>query len=144
MNPILTLIFRGLVLLFIYVFVGWITYIIFKGIRAFSNKQSTHFSPEISLKTNLNQENYEKEFNQLELIIGRSSDSDFSIPDETVSLKHCHLFYDHQQWWADDLNSTNGSFLNETLIDSPVVLTNGDVLRLGNVTINIQILNKTE
>jgi len=37
--------------------------------------------------------------------------------------------------------STNGTYLNNTLIDSPIILTDGDQLQLGHIKISIQLHN---
>ncbi len=139
MNPIIALVLRGILITLIYLFVGWIGYTIFSELGVTLRKQAPTLAPRIMLNTIVEQKDYEKTFNQLKLTIGRDPDCDFSIRDETISLRHCQLSYHHKQWWAHDLNSTNGSYLNSILIDSPIVITDGDVLRLGNVIINIQI-----
>jgi hypothetical protein len=139
MNAILALILRGLLLLVTYIFVGWIGYTILKDLRALFIRQSDPVVPAILLRSTFDQEPIEKEFAKHEIILGRDPDCEFSIPDETISLKHCKLSYRQKQWWANDLNSTNGTFLNQNLIESATVLTDGDILRLGNVSIVVQI-----
>lgn len=142
MNAILALILRGLLLLLAYLFVGWIGYTIFKDLKSlFLGRENLQRSP-IILKVMDGQEPIEKQFTKHEIILGRDPDCDLTISDETVSLKHCKLTHHHKQWWANDLKSTNGSFLNDNLIESDVIITNGDVMQLGNVSIFIQISQK--
>lgn len=139
MNAILALILRGLLLTITYVFVGWIGYTILKDLRSLFGTQTEPTAPTIFLRSSINQEPIEMDFSKPEIILGRDPDCEFTIPDETISLRHCKLSYHHKQWWANDLNSTNGTFLNQDLIESAVILTDSDVLRLGNVSIIIQI-----
>ncbi|MBW6465221.1 MAG: FHA domain-containing protein [Brevefilum sp.] len=139
MNAILALILRGLLLVLTYVFVGWIGYTILKDLRSLFARQSEPVASTIFLRSSINQDPIEMDFSKPEIILGRDPDCEFTIPDETISLRHCKLSYHHKQWWANDLNSTNGTFLNQDLIESAVILTNGDVLRLGNVSIIVQI-----
>ena len=138
MNAILALILRLLFLILAYVFVGWIGYTIFKDLRALFRGQKDSPVTPITLRAVINDEPIEKQFAKTEIILGRDPDCDFSVSDETISLRHCKLSYHHKQWWANDLNSTNGSFLNENPIDSPTIITEGDELRLGKVTFVIQ------
>lgn len=139
MNAILALIFRGLLLVLTYVFVSLIGYTILKDLRALFGHQSNPLVPAIILRSTIDQELIEKEFAKHEIILGRDPDCDFSIPDETISLRHCKLSYHQKQWWANDLNSTNGTFLNQDLIDVAIIITDGDILRLGNVSIVVHI-----
>lgn len=139
MNAILTLILRVILLLLAYLFVGWIGLTIFKDLRTRTIVKTNFSTPEITIFGQDDWESISKSFQKPEIFIGRDPDSDISIPNETISIKHCKIFFHHKQWWANDLDSTNGSFINETPIDSPVIITNGDVLRLGNVTLSIKI-----
>jgi pSer/pThr/pTyr-binding forkhead associated (FHA) protein len=41
------------------------------------------------------------------------------------------LRYHHNQWWAEDIHSTNGTFINREKIMDPTVLFSEDVLRCG-------------
>lgn len=139
MNAILALILRVLLLLLTYIFVGWIGYAIYKDLRSRRLGRSELSAPTITLSGIADWESVEKQFMKKEIILGRDPDSDLNIPDETISLRHCKLTYHHKQWWAYDLNSTNGSFLNDHPIDSAVIITTSDVLRLGNVSFVINI-----
>jgi hypothetical protein len=71
-------------------------------------------------------------------LIGRAAHCDIIVRDETVSSHHGRIYYESGQWWFQDLNSSNGSFLEENRVDRPAVLTNGDALRLGRI--NFQII----
>ena len=139
MNAILALILRILFLILTYVFIGWIGYTIYKDLQAIFHNQKVALKSSIYLRTVVDQEPIEKQFAKSEIIIGRDPDCDFTIPDETVSLRHCKLTYHHKQWWAADLGSTNGSFINETPIEVPIIIAEGDELRVGKVSIVVQI-----
>lgn len=65
-------------------------------------------------------------------IIGRSSGSDVVIPDPTISGMHAQLIVDEMgDVYINDLNSTNGTFVNDQRISGSVKLFKGDKLRLG-------------
>ena len=61
------------------------------------------------------------------------------MDDQTVSSQHARLAYRKQQWWLEDLASTNGTFLNGEAVTTPVVITHGDELRLGHLGVRIEI-----
>jgi pSer/pThr/pTyr-binding forkhead associated (FHA) protein len=80
-----------------------------------------------------------QKFIKPEVIIGREPNCDFHLDDQTVSSQHARLSYHSQQWWLEDLASTNGTFLNDEAVSTPVVITHGDELRLGQLAIRIEI-----
>jgi pSer/pThr/pTyr-binding forkhead associated (FHA) protein len=137
MTATLALVLRILLLVLAYLFVGWIGYTILKDLQALLHQRNEMIASPITLHIIDTSEPIEKQFVKREVIIGRDPDCDFIITDETISLRHCKLVFHHKQWWANDLNSTNGSFINDSPIDSAVVLTEGDILRLGKVLISI-------
>ena len=65
------------------------------------------------------------------LLIGRSSDCAILIEENSVSRKHARIDPTPEGYYASDLGSTNGTFVN----DAPVMrhpLGDGDYLRVGN------------
>lgn len=78
-------------------------------------------------------------FIQTEIVIGRDPISNLHIDDNTISAQHALLSYHHAQWWIKDLESTNGTFLNNERIFDEQVITSGDVLKLGIFSYEIQI-----
>jgi pSer/pThr/pTyr-binding forkhead associated (FHA) protein len=81
------------------------------------------------------------EIKQAEVIVGRDPNNKIYIPDETISAQHCRIYISDQQWWINDLNSTNGTYLNDEIIDRPCVMTDGDMIMFGQVKFSIQIIN---
>ncbi len=139
MNPILVFLLRLLLLLLAYSFVGWITYSIFTDLKQGSAKSGPMSIPLITLTSELDESSNPKQFSVSQLTIGRDPASDYPVVHPTISLRHCRLSFHNKQWWAEDLESTNGSYLNDSQIDSPTVLTDGDQLRLGEIYIKINI-----
>ncbi len=137
MNAVVVLGLRIFFLILLYGFVGWISFIIFKDLQTLFDLKRSQVAP-IVLSVIVNQESLEKQYTKSEIILGRDPDCDLTIADETVSLRHCKLYYHHKQWWVRDLESTNGSFINNTFIESPVVVIDGDELKLGKVPITIR------
>jgi len=138
MSAMLVIVLRLLVVLSAYAFIGWIGYVIFSDFNrqiTVDKKQST--VPPIKLEAVFNQVITQKGFEKQEIIIGRNPACDFPLNDETISLRHCKLAYYRKQWWAEDLDSTNGTLLNGTPLTTPTVITEGDELQFGRAQIKI-------
>lgn len=84
-----------------------------------------------------------QEFAKPEVIIGRDQTCDYPLPDDAVSSRHLRLAFHHNQWWAEDLQSTNGTFLNDDRIFTSTVIITGDEIRCGKVNLLLTISEKT-
>lgn len=135
MNATIALILRLLLIFLSYLFVGWIGYTVFMDL-----KQNLHRNKNVSVTPiTLSTEDSEEIFHMSEIMLGRDPACEFPLSDDAISLRHCKLNYHHKQWWAEDLNSTNGTYLNNSLIETPIVLASGDELKLGRIKITITI-----
>lgn len=75
-------------------------------------------------------------------IIGRAADNTIRVEDDVVSARHARLsFLSGKQWWLEDLGSRNGTSVNEIPMDSPMVVTDGDVIALGTLTCRIRFVD---
>ena len=71
-------------------------------------------------------------------VIGRGQDAQFRLPDTGVSRRHLEIRWDGQMALLSDLNSTNGTTVN----NAPVrewQLADGDVIRLGHSEIIVRV-----
>jgi two-component system, cell cycle response regulator len=65
-------------------------------------------------------------------IVGRDSEAGFVVSRSSVSRQHARLYNDDDgNWWVEDLNSTNGTFVNETRIHAQQ-LADSDQVRFGD------------
>jgi pSer/pThr/pTyr-binding forkhead associated (FHA) protein len=62
----------------------------------------------------------------------------FKAEEMGVSRMHCAIEIIDNQLHIADLGSTNGTFLNGLRIHEPRPLRNGDLLRIGNLTMTIR------
>jgi hypothetical protein len=69
--------------------------------------------------------------------IGRGQNNDVFINDPAVSLNHCEISQDDNgEFRVTDLNSTNGTYVNDTMLLKPnTLLRSGDVVRIGTTTL---------
>lgn len=140
MNAILAFVLRIILLLLAYTFIGLISYLIYSDLKSNGRIGAAKaIIPPIHLQFTLNDEEIKKIYTKPEIILGRDPVSDLSLSDERISLRHCKVAYYQNQWWVEDLGSTNGTYLNNLLITSNTVLMNGDSLRLGHQEIRIKM-----
>ena len=67
--------------------------------------------------------------------LGRLTECDIVLQEGSVSRHHCKLnFLGQDQWQAEDLGSSNGTFVNGEKIDKQT-LENGDRLQLGSSSV---------
>lgn len=64
--------------------------------------------------------------------LGRSRGADFSVPSFMLSRLHCRVSADGDALEVEDLQSTNGTYVNGERV-STARLQNGDKLRVGDV-----------
>ncbi len=68
------------------------------------------------------------------LRIGRSPECEIDLPDAPLlSREHALVRWDDSGIWVEDLNSTNGTFVNEARIEGRHILTSGDRVQCGGV-----------
>lgn len=71
--------------------------------------------------------------------IGRGLDNTIVIDDEFSSLHHALVTLRGQQWWLEDLHSSNGTLLNNQLIDQAVMVSSGDNITVGTTVFRLEI-----
>jgi two-component system, cell cycle response regulator len=64
------------------------------------------------------------------IVVGRSSKADIQIDQESVSRNHCKLINTGKSIMLRDLGSTNGTYINDELVDE-YVLRDGDLIKIG-------------
>lgn len=65
------------------------------------------------------------------LIIGRSAQCDIQVDQESVSRNHCRVRFDGSEFLVRDLGSTNGTYVNDNLVEEEGRLRHGDQLKVG-------------
>ncbi|MBP5640544.1 MAG: AAA family ATPase [Victivallales bacterium] len=67
-------------------------------------------------------------------VIGRADDVALQIPNHSgISREHCRISYSGNEVTIEDLNSSNGTFINSRPINSPVLLKHKDHIQLDDV-----------
>ena len=73
------------------------------------------------------------------LTIGRSAPADIIVGGSAVSRAHCRVDLAGDKLRVTDLNSTNGTFIDDQRVNGSALLPVGSVLRVGNVTFEHEI-----
>jgi diguanylate cyclase (GGDEF)-like protein len=66
------------------------------------------------------------------LILGRGEECEVRIQDHSVSRRHARIEPQPEGFMVLDLNSTNGTFINDEQLVEAKLLNDGDYLRVGN------------
>lgn len=74
------------------------------------------------------------------ILIGRSEEANIRIGyDDFCSRKHALLYWEGSTCFIEDLNSTNGTFLNDQRIHGKTELKKGDVIGFGDTELLIGV-----
>lgn len=68
---------------------------------------------------------------QPSMIMGRQSQCDVVLPDSMVSRNHLKLYFEDQNWWIEDLNSSHGTYFKDEKV-SRMPWEPGSTLRLAD------------
>lgn len=71
------------------------------------------------------------DLNTSPITLGRDEHNTFVFDDAQVSRQHARLYSHAGSWYIEDLNSSNGTFVNQARLVSAKPLENGDRLQVG-------------
>jgi pSer/pThr/pTyr-binding forkhead associated (FHA) protein len=72
------------------------------------------------------------------LLIGRGSDAAIRLDDDYVSTRHARIAASGDQWFVEDLGSTNGTYLGAQRLTQPTSLQLGSRVRIGKTTLELR------
>src|SRR3970282_1927869 len=76
------------------------------------------------------------DLNRAETVIGRSSKADIQVDQESISRNHAKLTNSGGQISIRDMGSTNGTFVNDELVQSDFQLRNRDLVKIGRTILH--------
>lgn len=77
----------------------------------------------------------------VEMTIGRREGCDVCLSyDSQVSREHARLTYDGETFWLEDLDSTNGSYIEDIRIKERTELEAGQLFRIGRTWLRVEPL----
>jgi len=122
----------------LYAFLLWALYSIWHYLKITTN---TGLAPRIPglILTPLDTDSPPRKFTTPEVIIGRDPQSELTIPAETISAHHARFSFHHNQWWLEDLRSTNGTLLNGEKVEVPTIVVSDDDVSFGTITFQVMV-----
>jgi hypothetical protein len=72
------------------------------------------------------------------VLVGRAPDSTLVLNDDYASNRHARISLQDGLWVAEDLGSTNGTYLGQRKIDGPVPMEMGVPLRIGRTVLELR------
>lgn len=72
-----------------------------------------------------------------DMLVGRHQDADILLQSADISRRHAALLLKDQQLWVQDLNSSNGTFINDTRIEQETELHDGDILQFASFVFSV-------
>ena len=78
------------------------------------------------------------ELDQAPILIGRGSDAGIRLDDDYVSTRHARIAASGDQWFVEDLGSTNGTYIGTVRINQPTTITLGTQVRIGKTILELR------
>jgi pSer/pThr/pTyr-binding forkhead associated (FHA) protein len=138
MSAVIVLILRALIAVALFAFLGLVILVLWKDLQQTIRKNVEYQISPIYLT--LPESGLAYSFSQPEVYIGREAQADLQIPDDTLSALHTRFFFKNNHWMVEDLQSTNGTYLNEERLSTPSVLVEGDEINCGKVQVLISFI----
>lgn len=139
MNAMTALVLRVLLFISLYTFLGTAVWLLWKSVTGGRLRGGTIAIPTLTLATTIDGEQTILTYTSSDVLVGRNPDCDLILEDETVSGRHGRLTYHLNQWWYEDLKSTNGSWLDDLKIEEPIVVKDSDSIYCGDAVFKIYI-----
>jgi len=75
---------------------------------------------------------------QAPILIGRGADAAIRLDDDYVSTRHARIAASGDQWFVEDLGSTNGTYIGSARITQPTTLSLGTQVRIGKTLLELR------
>lgn len=72
------------------------------------------------------------------ILIGRGTDAAIRLDDDYVSTRHARIAASGDEWFVEDLGSTNGTYIGSARITQPTTLTLGTQVRIGKTILELR------
>ena len=72
------------------------------------------------------------------ILIGRGADAAIRLDDDYVSTRHARIASSGDQWFVEDLGSTNGTYIGSARLTQPTTLALGTQVRIGKTILELR------
>jgi pSer/pThr/pTyr-binding forkhead associated (FHA) protein len=140
MSAVLLLGLRILATVALYSFVGWALYQLWRSLKQEATFLASRKVIPLTLTIHTSEnETHSLHFTQGDIVMGRDPDCECPLDDAAISARHARLAYHHNQWWLEDLQSTNGTKLNDDSVQTATVVVNGDTIKCGQTAVLVNL-----
>ncbi|MCK9444203.1 MAG: FHA domain-containing protein [Tissierellaceae bacterium] len=135
MYSILALIFKYIFIIVIYLFIFSIIRLIYLDIKSMDaiSFEDRAYLKLINRKDSLPFKIDEHYIIDGDIKLGRQNNNDIVIKDQYVSKEHFQIVEDEKEYYLEDLESVNGTYLNGDKLYDIVKLKDGDIIRIGKI-----------
>lgn len=72
-----------------------------------------------------------------DMLIGRHQTADIVLQQAEISRKHAAFHLKDQALWVQDLNSSNGTFVNDVRVENEALLKDGDIVQFSSLKFSV-------
>ena len=72
------------------------------------------------------------------ILIGRGADAAIRLDDDYVSTRHARVASNGEQWFVEDLGSTNGTYIGHQRVTTPTPVPPGTAIRVGKTVLELR------
>ena len=72
------------------------------------------------------------------LLIGRGTDAAIRLDDDYVSTRHARVATNGEEWFVEDLGSTNGTYVGSQRVTTPTAVAVGTPIRIGKTVLELR------
>ena len=72
------------------------------------------------------------------ILLGRGTDAAIRLDDDYVSTRHARFATNGEQWFVEDLGSTNGTYVGSQRVSTPIPVGIGTQVRLGKTIVELR------
>ncbi|MDL5154781.1 FHA domain-containing protein FhaB/FipA [Actinomycetospora termitidis] len=72
------------------------------------------------------------------IMLGRADDSTLVLDDDYASTRHARISQSGDDWYVEDLGSTNGTYLDRNKVSGPTKVPPGTPIRIGKTVIELR------
>lgn len=72
------------------------------------------------------------------VLLGRNPECSLVLDDDFASGRHARIFHEGNQWWVEDLGSTNGTHVQGQRLTAPVAVREGSRLQIGTTVLELR------
>jgi pSer/pThr/pTyr-binding forkhead associated (FHA) protein len=70
--------------------------------------------------------------------LGRGGDSTIRLDDDYVSTRHARFVTNGEEWFIEDMGSTNGTYIGSTRVTRATAITSGTAVRVGKTVVELR------